>query len=61
MVFLFSRPIIYGGVGAEFRLGAVKKLLEMGVEFGLIFLDSQHIVGLLFDALLGRAGTQGSG
>ena len=38
-----------------FRVGAVKELLEMGVEFGLIGLDGQHIVSLLFDDLLGRA------
>ncbi len=39
----------------ELLIGAVKKLLEMGVEFGLIGLDGQHVVGVLFDDLLGGA------
>ena len=55
VVLVLSGPIIYGGIGVELRLGAVKKVLEMGVEFGLIFLDGQHVVGLLFDDLLGGA------
>ena len=55
MVFVLSTPIIYGGISVEFRVGTVKKLLEMGVEFGLIGLDGQHVVGLLFDDLFGRA------
>ena len=43
------------GVGVEFGVGTVKKVLEVGVEFGLIGLDRQHVVGFLFDDLFGRA------
>ena len=55
VVFVLSKPIIYGGIGVEFGVGTVKELLKMGVELGLIGLDGQHVVGLLFDDLFGRA------
>ena len=56
VVLVLRSPIIYGGIGVELSIGAVLKVLEMGVKFGLIVLDGQHVVSLLFDDLLGGAG-----
>ena len=41
VVFVVSNPILDGGVGVEFGVGTVKKVLEVGVEFGLIGLEAR--------------------